>query len=103
MLTKEDAIGLCCSGPIARASGVTYDLRKDRPYLSYADFDFDVPYMTEGDCYARFYVRMEEMRQSVRIIAQALENLPSGPVNVPIAEKFPLPGQGNRLQQHGRA
>jgi NADH-quinone oxidoreductase subunit D len=94
VLTKGDAIGLSCSGPIARASGVTYDLRKDEPYLAYRDFDFEVPYMTEGDCYARFMVRMEEMRQSHRIIAQALENLPAGPVNVPIAEKFPLPDKG---------
>ena len=62
VLTKEDAIGLSCTGPIARASGVTYDLRKDEPYLAYPDFDFEVPYTTEGDCYARFQVRMEEMR-----------------------------------------
>ena len=94
VLTKADAIGLACTGPIARASGVTYDLRKDEPYLAYPDFDFEVPYMTEGDCYARFLVRMEEMRQSVRIIQQAVENLPAGPVNVPIAEKFPLPDKG---------
>jgi NADH-quinone oxidoreductase subunit D len=94
VLTKADAISLSCTGPIARASGVTYDLRKDNPYLAYGDFDFEVPYMTEGDCFARFFVRMEEMRQSHRIVAQALENLPAGPVNVPIAEKFPLPDKG---------
>lgn len=94
VLSKEDAIGLSCTGPIARASGVTFDLRKDEPYLAYPDFDFDVPYMTEGDCFARFFVRMEEMRQSHRIIKQALANLPGGPVNVPIAEKFPLPDKG---------
>src|SRR3982750_3096608 len=52
VLTRADAIGLSCTGPIARASGVTFDLRKDQPYLSYRDFDFEVPYMTEGDCYA---------------------------------------------------
>lgn len=94
VLTREDAINYSATGPIARASGVTNDLRKDKPYLSYGDFDFDVPYMTEGDCFARFFVRMEEMRQSHRIITQALENLPTGPVNVPIAEKFPLPDKG---------
>ena len=94
VLTKADAIALSCTGPIARASGVTYDLRKDEPYLAYPDFDFEVPYTTEGDCYARFLVRMEEMRQSLRIIQQAVENLPAGPVNVPIAEKFPLPDKG---------
>jgi NADH-quinone oxidoreductase subunit D len=90
-LSKEDAIGLSCSGPIARASGVTYDIRKDEPYLVYPDFDFEVPYTTEGDCWARFIVRMEEMRQSHRIIDQAVKKLPSGPVNLPIAEKLPLP------------
>ena len=94
VLTKEDALDLCCTGPIARASGITYDLRKDMPYLAYPDFDFEVPYTVEGDCYARFQVRMEEMRQSHRIITQAIENLPTGPVNVPIAEKFPLPDKG---------
>lgn len=94
VLTKEDAISLSVAGPLARASGVTFDLRKDSPYLAYSDFDFDVPYMTEGDCYARFFVRMEEMRQSHRIITQALGNLPTGPVNAPIAEKFPLPDKG---------
>ena len=94
VLTREDAIGLSCSGPIARASGVTYDLRKDEPYLAYPDFDFRVPIATEGDCYARFQVRMEEMVQSGRIIEQAVKNLPGGPVNVPIAERFPLPDKG---------
>src|SRR4051812_7997614 len=62
VLTKADAISLSCAGPIARASGVTYDLRKDQPYLAYPDFDFVVPYATEGDCYARFQVRLEEIR-----------------------------------------
>ena len=93
-LPRELAISLSCTGPVARASGVTYDLRKDEPYLAYEDFDFRVPFATEGDCYARFRVRMEEMAQSVSIIHQAIENLPSGPCNVPIAEKFPLPDKG---------
>jgi NADH-quinone oxidoreductase subunit D len=91
VLSKSDAIAYSCTGPIARASGVTCDLRKDAPYLAYPDFDFEVPYATEGDCWARFIVRMEEMRQSQRILEQALAKLPSGPVNVPIADKFPLP------------
>ena len=94
VLSREDAIGYSCTGPVARASGVAYDLRKDEPYLSYTDFDFQVPIATEGDCYARFQVRMEEMVQSVRIIQQAVENLPTGPVNAPIADKFPLPDKG---------
>jgi NADH-quinone oxidoreductase subunit D len=91
VLSKADAIAYSCTGPIARASGVTYDLRKDEPYLAYPDFDFEVPYTVEGDCWARFIVRMEEMRQSQRILEQALKKLPGGPTNVPIAEKFPLP------------
>lgn len=90
-LTKDQAIAFSCTGPIARASGVTYDLRKDEPYLAYPDFDFEVPYTEEGDCWARFIVRMEEMRQSHRIIEQAVNRLPDGPVNLPIAAKLPLP------------
>ena len=66
VLSKADAIAYSCTGPIARASGVTYDLRKDEPYLVYPELDFEVPYTTEGDCWARFIVRMEEMRQSHR-------------------------------------
>jgi NADH-quinone oxidoreductase subunit D len=91
VLTKADALANSCTGPIARASGVLFDLRKDQPYLVYPDLQFDVPYAAEGDCYARFQVRMEEMIQSCRIIEQAIAKLPGGPVNVPIAEKFPLP------------
>jgi NADH-quinone oxidoreductase subunit D len=91
VLTKEAAINYSCTGPIARASGVLFDLRKDQPYLTYPDFQFDVPYAAEGDCYARFIVRMEEMAQSIRIIEQGLAKLPGGPVNVPITEKLPLP------------
>ncbi len=94
VLSREDAIALSCTGPIARASGVAYDLRKDEPYLAYSDFDFKVPIAYEGDCYARFQVRFEEIRQSLAIVQQAIENLPSGPVNVPIADKFPLPDKG---------
>jgi NADH-quinone oxidoreductase subunit D len=94
VLTKEDALDLCCTGPLARASGITVDLRKDQPYLAYSDFDFDVPYATEGDCYARFQVRMEEIFQSMGLVRKAVENLPTGPVNVPIAERFPLPDKG---------
>jgi NADH-quinone oxidoreductase subunit D len=91
VLSKAEAIAYSCTGPIARASGVTVDLRKDAPYLVYGDLDFEVPYAVEGDSWARFIVRMEEMRQSHRIIDQAVKQLPGGPVNVPISEKFPLP------------
>lgn len=91
VLSKEQAINLSVTGPLARASGVTYDLRKDEPYLAYPELDFEVPYALEGDCYARFQVRFEEMWQSLRMIDQALKNLPGGNPNVPIAEKYPLP------------
>ncbi|MEN6451873.1 MAG: NADH dehydrogenase (quinone) subunit D [Thermoguttaceae bacterium] len=82
VLSREEAINRSCSGPIARASGVARDLRKDEPYLNYADFDFNVCCATEGDCFARYLVRMAEMRESVKIIHQAIENLPPGPVNL---------------------
>ena len=94
VLTKQAALDLCVTGPIARSSGVPYDLRKDEPYLAYADFEFQVPVATEGDCYARFQVRLEEIYQSLKIVKQAVENLPSGPVNVALAEKFPIPDKG---------
>ena len=82
VLSKEDAINLSCSGPVARASGVTRDLRRDEPYLAYGDFDFDVCCDRRGDCFARYLVRMDEMRESVKIVQQAIENLPAGPVNL---------------------
>jgi len=91
VLSKPDAVAYSCTGPIARASGVTCDLRKDVPYLVYPELDFDVPYAVEGDCWARFIVRMEEMRQSHSILTQAVKKLPAGAVDVPIAGKFPLP------------
>jgi NADH-quinone oxidoreductase subunit D len=93
VLSREDAISLSCTGPVARGSGVVRDLRKDEPYLAYKDFDFQVICATAGDCYARYLVRMEEMLQSVRIIEQALENLPAGPVNVDVNSKVVLPDQ----------
>lgn len=80
VLTAEDAIAYGISGPNLRASGLQSDLRKDEPYSSYDQFDFDIPVRSEGDVYARYAVRMEEMRQSLRIIRQALEGLPQGPV-----------------------
>jgi NADH-quinone oxidoreductase subunit D len=82
VLSRCEAINRGCSGPVARASGVSRDLRKDEPYSAYADLDFNVCCATAGDCYARYLVRMAEMRESVKIIAQAIENLPAGPVNV---------------------
>ncbi len=92
-LSKEDAISFSCTGPVARASGVVRDLRKDEPYLAYKDLDFKVVCADGGDCYARYLVRMEEMLESVKIIEQALENLPAGPVNIDVGTKAVLPAK----------
>ncbi|MDX1566805.1 MAG: NADH dehydrogenase (quinone) subunit D [Longimicrobiales bacterium] len=81
-ISGEDAINAGFTGPNLRASGVPYDLRKDRPYYDYETYDFEVPVGEHGDCYDRYLVRMEEMRQSARILHQALDRLPDGPVNV---------------------
>lgn len=91
LLTKEEAINRSISGPVARASGVTRDMRKDEPYLAYKDFDFKVCCAKAGDCFARYYVRIAEMRESLKIVTQALENLPSGPINVGVDERTTLP------------
>lgn len=82
IITKEDAIGYGLSGPNLRGSGVEHDLRKAAPYLDYEKYEFDIPVGAQGDCYDRYLVRMEEMRQSVRILRQVLDQLPSGPINV---------------------
>jgi NADH-quinone oxidoreductase subunit D len=81
VITAEDAIAYGASGPVLRGSGVPYDLRKAQPYSSYDHFDFDIPIATHGDVYDRYLVRMQEMRESVRIIEQAFNRLPDGPVN----------------------
>jgi NADH-quinone oxidoreductase subunit D len=81
-MSGPDAVNAGLSGPMLRASGVAYDVRKDFPYLDYETYDFDVPIGTSGDVYDRFLVRMEEMRQSIRILEQASARLPDGPVNI---------------------
>ena len=93
MLSKEMAIDLSCTGPVARASGVVRDLRKDEPYLAYKELDgsFKVVCSNAGDCLARYLVRMEEMLESVKILHAAVENLPSGPVNVDVNGKAVMP------------
>ena len=91
VLTKEEAINRSVTGPIARASGVTRDLRKDEPYLVYNELDFNVICSTDGDCFHRYLVRMDEMLESLKIVQQCLENLPSGPVNVAMDERAILP------------
>lgn len=77
-VSKEDAIAYGLTGPNLRASGVPMDLRKDRPYLGYEQYDFDVPIGANGDSYDRWLVRMEEMRQSIRILRQAIDEMPDG-------------------------
>ena len=79
LLSSEDALAMGQSGPMLRASGVDWDLRRNEPYLAYPELAFDVPVYTEGDVYARYKVHMDEMRQSVRIIQQCLDGMPEGP------------------------
>jgi NADH-quinone oxidoreductase subunit D len=86
VLAKEDAIDFGATGPNLRGSGVEWDIRKAHPYGSYEEFDFDVPVGTVGDCFDRYLVRMEEMRQSVRILQQAADSMPDGPWNSPDAK-----------------
>src|SRR3954451_14013802 len=76
ILSKEHAIALSVTGPVARASGIDYDVRRDNPYSSYEKFQFDVPVSNDCDVWARYTLRLEEMRQSVRIIEQALDGMP---------------------------
>jgi NADH-quinone oxidoreductase subunit D len=88
------AINAAASGPVLRACGLAWDVRKADPYCVYDRFDFDIPVGHNGDCYDRFLVRMEEVKQSVRIVKQALEALPGGPVSVPVPLALsPPPGE----------
>ena len=82
VLNREDAIDYGITGPNLRGSGVDFDLRKAHPYLVYDQLEFDVPVGSKGDCYDRYLVRMEEMRQSVRILRQCLDKLPGGAINI---------------------
>jgi NADH-quinone oxidoreductase subunit D len=81
-ISAEDAVNWGLSGPNLRASGVAYDVRKDRPYYDMDSYDFDVPVGQHGDIYDRYLCRMEEMRQSVRLLRQFIQRLPGGPINV---------------------
>ena len=91
VLTAEDGIRLGATGPMLRAAGLRWDLRRDRPYSGYDRYDWEVAVETTADCYARYLVRIEELRQSVRIIRQAFEGLPGGPVNVDERKMLPPP------------
>ncbi|HYT67652.1 MAG TPA: NADH-quinone oxidoreductase subunit D [Vicinamibacterales bacterium] len=81
VISKTLAQDVGVSGPLLRASGVNFDLRRDQPYSSYEDFQFRVPVETAGDCYARYLVRMVEFRESIRIVRQAIDGLPEGPIS----------------------
>ncbi len=97
VISKEDAIAYGLTGPNLRASGVPMDLRKDKPYLGYEDYEFDVPIGSNGDCYDRWLVRMEEMRQSISIIKQAIDKMPDGPYYAEDARKIFAPPKSKVL------
>jgi len=90
-ISGKDAIALGVTGPVLRASGVRWDLRKAQPYSGYDKFDFEIPIGLNGDTYDRYIVRIQEMRQSVRIIRQAVEGLPSGPIMAKIPKVLKPP------------
>jgi NADH-quinone oxidoreductase subunit D len=90
-LSAEDAIRLGATGPMLRGSGVPWDLRKDRPYCGYETYDWDVAVEPGCDCYARYLIRIKEMKESVKILRQALDRLPGGPINVDDRKMLPPP------------
>ncbi len=92
VMPRDVAISYGLTGPSLRASGVEWDLRKEQPYLGYENFDFDIPVGEVGDAYDRYLVRIEEMKQSARILQQALDRIPEGPINVD-DKKIVLPGK----------
>jgi NADH-quinone oxidoreductase subunit D len=86
ILDRDLAVNCGISGPVARASGVKWDLRKNDPYSVYDRFEFDIPTGEAGDCYDRYRVRIEEMRQSIRIIEQAIKQVPAGPYRADVPQ-----------------
>jgi len=91
VLTPDDAVSYACSGPVLRGSGIKWDLRKNDSYGIYDRFTFDIPVGTRGDVWDRFWVRRQEMDQSVRIVEQALKDIPPGPVLAPVTKKLRAP------------
>ena len=91
ILPRETAINISATGPVLRASGIKWDLRRADPYSVYPRFEFDIPTAETGDCYDRYRVRIQEMRQSVRIIKQAMEQLPQGPVTTKVSLRLKPP------------
>lgn len=96
-ITEQDVYDYGITGPIARASGVDYDIRKSHPYLGYETFDFKVPVYKEGDSYARYIIRLDEMEESCKIVRQALARIKPGPVNYE-DQKHVLPDKGSVYQ-----
>ena len=94
VMSAEDAIDFGLTGPCLRASGVDYDVRKAAPYSIYDRFDFDVPIGLDGDCWDRYYLRVQEVYQSIRIVEQALEQLPSGDVASSLGRRLLRPPAG---------
>ncbi len=97
-ISKETIRKYGATGPVARGSGIDFDVRKNEPYSIYSEFDFDIPVYDECDCMARYMVRMDEIEQSLRIIEQALGKLPDGPVMMPKAPKIVKPPKGDYYQ-----
>ena len=81
VISREVGLAVGVSGPLIRGSGINFDLRRAEPYSSYQDFDFKIPLETAGDCYARYRVRMQEFRESIKIVRQVLDGLPEGPIS----------------------
>ena len=96
IIPREMALSYGLTGPVLRGSGVPYDVRKDRPYFGYEQYDFDVPVGQHGDAYDRYLVRLEELRQSARIVVQAIDRLPDGP-HLADEPKFVLPAKHDVL------
>lgn len=103
VLSAEDAVAYGCSGPVLRGSGVSYDARRDDPYSIYEQFDFEVPLGSNGDCFDRYIIRMEEMVQSLKILEQAVHKFPTGPYRSKIPATIKLdPGTYYSQVETGR-